>query len=134
MNLAEYFTEEMGCEVVAAYDVGVAGLHRLLPPLKEMIDKDVGVIILVAGREGALPSVVSGLVDVPIVVVPTSVGYGFGEKGVNALMAILQACSLGLAVVNIDAGVAGAAVAVLIASRAARCRRSSSDSSSLSSV
>lgn len=121
---AKVIAVEMGCEVVTAYDVGVAGIHRLLPPLKEMIENDVDVIIVAAGREGALPSVVSGLVDLPVIAVPTSVGYGFGEKGIGALMAMLQACSLGLAVVNIDGGVAAGALAVLIANRAAKFRRS----------
>jgi hypothetical protein len=69
---------------------------------------------------------VSGLVDVPVIAVPTSVGYGLGEKGVSALMAMLQACSLGLGVVNIDGGVPAAAMAVLIANRAAKFRTSSS--------
>ncbi|MFQ6080910.1 MAG: nickel pincer cofactor biosynthesis protein LarB [Candidatus Bathyarchaeia archaeon] len=112
--------EEMGCEVITAYDVGVAGIHRLFPPLKEMIEKDVDVIVVVAGREGALPSVVAGMVNVPIIAVPTSIGYGFGEKGISALMAMLQACSLGLAVVNVDGGVAAGAVAALIANRVAK--------------
>ena len=117
---ARVVAEEMGCEVVTAYDVGVAGIHRLLPPLKEMITKDVDVIIVVAGREGALPSVVAGMVDVPVIAVPTSIGYGLGEKGVSALMAMLQSCSLGLAVVNIDGGVAAGAIATLIANRVAK--------------
>ena len=121
---AKVIAQEMGCEVVTAYDVGVAGIHRLLPPLKEMIERDVDALIVVAGREGALPSVVSGLVDLPVIAVPTSVGYGFGDKGVGALMAMLQACSLGIAVVNIDGGVAAGAVAVLTANRAAKFRRS----------
>ena len=122
---ARIIAEEMGCEVLTAYDVGVAGIHRLFPPLKEMIEKDMDVIVVVAGREGALPSVVSGLVDVPVIGVPTSIGYGFGEKGVGALMAMLQACSLGLAVVNIDGGVAAGVMAVLIANRAAKFRKQS---------
>jgi len=120
---ARVVAEEMGCEVLTSYDVGVAGIHRLFPPLKEMIEKDVDVIVVVAGMEGALPSVVSGLVDVPVIGVPTSVGYGFGEKGVAALMAMLQACSLGLAVVNIDGGVAAGVMAVLIANRASKSRK-----------
>lgn len=120
---ARVIAEEMGCEVSTSYDVGVAGIHRLFPPLREMIDRDVDVIVVVAGMEGALPSVVSGLVDVPVIGVPTSVGYGFGEGGVGALAAMLQACSLGLAVVNIDSGVAAGIMAVLIANRAARSRR-----------
>lgn len=117
---ARIITEEMGCEVITAYDVGVAGIHRLFPPLKEMIEKDVDVIVVIAGREGALPSVVAGMVDAPIVAVPTSIGYGLGEKGISALMAMLQACSLGLAVVNIDGGVAAGAIAALIANRVAK--------------
>jgi NCAIR mutase (PurE)-related protein len=119
---AKVVAEEMGCEVITAYDVGVAGIHRLFPPLKEMIMRDVDAIIVAAGREGALPSVVAGLVDVPVIAVPTSVGYGFGEKGISALMAMLQACSLGIAVVNIDGGVAAGAVAAMIANRVAKFR------------
>jgi NCAIR mutase (PurE)-related protein len=123
---ARILAEEMGCEALTAYDVGIAGLHRLFSPLKEILEKDVDAIIVVAGREGALPSVVSGLVDIPVIGVPTSVGYGFGEKGVGALTAMLQACSLGLAVVNIDGGVAAGVVAILIANRAAKLRRNGS--------
>lgn len=120
---ARIIAEEMGCEVVTAYDVGVAGIHRLLPPLKEMITEDVDVIIVVAGREGALPTVVAGMVDIPVIAVPTSVGYGLGEKGVSALMAMLQSCSLGLAVVNIDGGVAAGAIAAIIANRIAKFKK-----------
>jgi pyridinium-3,5-biscarboxylic acid mononucleotide synthase len=114
--------QEMGCEVNAIYDVGVAGIHRLFEPIKGMVSGDVDVIVVVAGREGALASVVSGLVDVPVIAVPTSNSYGFGEKGVSTLMAMLQSCSLGLAVVNIDSGVAAGAVAALIANRVAKFR------------
>lgn len=120
---ARIVAEEMGCEVTSAYDVGVAGIHRLFQPLQKMIQNDVDAIVVVAGREGALPAVVAGLVDVPVIAVPTSIGYGLGEKGLSALMAMLQACSLGLAVVNIDGGVAAGAVAALIANRAARFRK-----------
>ena len=120
---AKLIAQEMGCTVFSTYDVGVAGLHRLLEPLKEILTNDVDVIVVVAGREGALASVVSGLVDVPVIAVPTSNSYGFGEKGLSALMAMLQSCSLGLAVVNIDAGVAAGAVATLIANRAAKFRK-----------
>lgn len=115
--------EEMGCEVLTAYDVGVAGIHRVISPLKEMIEKDVDVLVVVAGREGALPSVVAGMVDIPIIGVPTSMGYGFGEKGVSALTAMLQACPLGLTVVNIDSGVAAGTMAALIANRVAKARK-----------
>ncbi|MFC1958265.1 AIR carboxylase family protein, partial [Chloroflexota bacterium] len=110
--------------VFTSYDVGIAGIHRLFQPLKEMLDRDIDVLVIVAGREGALPSVVAGLVDVPIIAVPASFGYGFGAKGVAALMAMLQACPLGLAVVNVDGGVPAGTVAALIANRAAKFRTS----------
>jgi NCAIR mutase (PurE)-related protein len=119
---AKVIAEEMGCQVYTSYDLGVAGIHRVLQPLKDLIMKDVDVIIVVAGREGALASVVAGMVNVPVIAVPTSNSYGFGEKGVSTLMAMLQSCSLGLAVVNIDAGVAAGAMATLIANRAAKFR------------
>ncbi|XES77884.1 MAG: nickel pincer cofactor biosynthesis protein LarB [Candidatus Bathyarchaeia archaeon] len=122
---AKIIAEEMGGEVFTIYDVGVAGIHRLLEPLRDLMLKDVDCIVVVAGREGALASVVAGLVDVPVIAVPTSNSYGFGEKGVSTLMAMLQSCSLGLAVVNIDAGVSAGAVAMLIANRAAKFRKSS---------
>jgi NCAIR mutase (PurE)-related protein len=121
---ARVIAEEMGCEVFAAYDLGVAGIHRLMQPLKDFIMKDVDVIVAVAGREGALSSVVAGMVDVPVIAVPTSNSYGFGEKGLSTLMAMLQSCSLGLAVVNIDGGVAAGAMATLIANRVAKFRES----------
>jgi NCAIR mutase (PurE)-related protein len=121
---ARVIAEEMGCEVFAAYDLGVAGIHRLMQPLKDLIIKDVDVIVAVAGREGALSSVVAGMVEVPVIAVPTSNSYGFGEKGLSTLMAMLQSCSLGLAVVNIDGGVAAGAMATLIANRAAKFRNS----------
>jgi pyridinium-3,5-biscarboxylic acid mononucleotide synthase len=120
---AKVIAEEMGCTVTAIYDVGVAGIHRLLEPLKNLVATDVDVVVVVAGREGALASVVCGLVDVPVIAVPTSNSYGLGAKGVSTLMAMLQSCSLGLAVVNIDGGVAAGAVATLIANRAAKFRR-----------
>jgi len=120
---ARVIAEEMGCEVITVHDVGIAGIHRLLPPLKTMITEDVDVLVVAAGREGALPSVVAGLVDVPVIAVPTSIGYGLGERGVSALMAMLQSCSLGLAVVNIDGGIAAGAVATLIANRVAKFRK-----------
>ncbi|MEM3045919.1 MAG: nickel pincer cofactor biosynthesis protein LarB [Candidatus Bathyarchaeia archaeon] len=120
---AKAVAEEMGCTVISAYDVGVAGIHRLFPSLKRMVEEDVDIIVAIAGREGAMASVVAGIVDVPVVGVPTSSGYGFGEKGLSALMAMLQACSLGLAVVNIDGGVAAGTFAALIANRIAEARR-----------
>jgi NCAIR mutase (PurE)-related protein len=120
---AKLVAQEMGCVVISCYDVGVAGIHRLLEPLRLLIESDVDVVVVVAGREGALGSVVAGLVSVPVIGVPTSNSHGFGAKGESALMAMLQSCSLGLSVVNIDGGVAGGAVAALIANRAARFRK-----------
>lgn len=110
---------ELGCGVGTVTDVGVAGLHRLVVPLERLIGEGVDVLIVVAGMDGALPSVVAGLVDVPVIGVPTSTGYGFGGDGTAALMAMLQSCAPGLTVVNIDNGV-GAAIA---ASRIVRGRR-----------
>jgi len=115
---AKVVLEEMGCRAITAYDVGVAGIHRLLPQLKKMVEEDVDCIIVVAGREGALPSVVAGLVNIPVIGVPTSIGYGFGGRGLSALLSMLQSCTLGLLVVNIDNGVAAGAAAALIANRA----------------
>jgi NCAIR mutase (PurE)-related protein len=120
---AKIIAEEMGCTIYDSYDVGVAGIHRLLEPIKELITTDVDVVVVVAGREGALASVVSGLVDVPVIAVPTSHSYGFGAGGLSTLMAMLQSCSLGLAMVNIDGGVAAGAVAALIANRASKSRK-----------
>jgi pyridinium-3,5-biscarboxylic acid mononucleotide synthase len=114
--------QEMGCAVQAVYDVGVAGLHRLFEPLEGLLSSGVDAIIVAAGMDGALPSVVSGLVDVPVIGLPTSVGYGMGGKGEAALLTMLQTCSPGLAVVNIDNGVGAGAMAALIANRAAAAR------------
>ena len=112
--------EAMHCNTITTYDVGIAGLHRLFPIVKKFIEQDVDVIIVAAGMEGALASVVSSLVNVPVIGLPTSVGYGYGEKGVAALASMLQSCSLGLSVVNIDNGIGAGAVAANIANRARR--------------
>ena len=88
--------------------------------MKEFVKKDVDVIIVAAGMEGALASVVSSMVNVPVVGVPTSVGYGYGEKGIAALASMLQSCSLGLSVVNIDNGIGAGAVAAKIANQNAK--------------
>jgi NCAIR mutase (PurE)-related protein len=120
---AALLCREMGCEVHTVYDVGVAGLHRLFEPLRALLDEHrVDVLIVVAGMDGALPSVVAGLVDVPVIGVPTSVGYGIGGGGVAALYSMLQTCAPGLAVVNVDNGIGAGAVAGLIANRAAAAR------------
>jgi len=120
---ARVVAEEMGCEVVTAYDVGIAGFHRHIEPLKRMLHQEVDAIVVVAGMEGALPSVIASLVDVPVIGVPTSVGYGFGGGGVGALTTMLQSCSPGLSVVNIDNGIGAGAIAALIAHRVARALR-----------
>ena len=120
---AALLCREMGCEVHTIYDVGVAGLHRLWEPLHALLDEArVDVIIVAAGMDGALPSVVSGLVDVPVIGLPTSVGYGLGGQGEAALLSMLQTCAPGLAVVNIDNGIGAAAIAGLIANRIAAAR------------
>ena len=107
INIAEearVIVEEGGCEAITSYDIGVAGIHRLFPQIAHMVKEGVRVFIVCAGMEGALPSVVAGLVDVPVIGVPTSVGYGVGEGGRVALDAMLQSCAPGIAVVNIDNG------------------------------
>ena len=112
---ARLMCEAMNCECITSYDIGIAGLHRTFPILKEFIKAEVNVIVVAAGMEGALASVVSSTVSVPVIGVPTSVGYGYGEKGVAALASMLQSCSLGLSVVNIDNGIGAGAVASKIA-------------------
>lgn len=112
---AKVIVEQGGCKAITSYDVGVAGIHRLFPQIAKMIEERVCVIIVCAGMEGALPSVVAGLVDVPIIGVPTSIGYGIGGKGKAALYAMLQSCAPGLAVVNIDNGFGAGVFALTIA-------------------
>ena len=101
--------EVMGNDVDRLYDVGVAGLHRLLAEHERLLQARV--IIVVAGMEGALPSVVGGLVPVPVIAVPTSVGYGANFGGIAALLGMLNSCASGVSVVNIDNGFGAAAVA-----------------------
>ena len=113
---------EMGVAVKSFHDVGVAGLHRLAAPLEELRAFDPDCVIVAAGMEGALPSVVSGLVAVPVVGLPTSTGYGLGGDGTAAILGMLQSCSPGLSVVNVDNGVGAGVTAALIANRAARHR------------
>jgi NCAIR mutase (PurE)-related protein len=107
--------EAMNCTCICSYDVGIAGLHRIFPIIKKFVQQNVDVIVVAAGMEGALASVVASLVNVPVIGLPTSVGYGYGEKGVAALASMLQSCSLGLSVVNIDNGIGAGAVAANIA-------------------
>lgn len=112
--------EELGCDAQLVLDVGVAGIHRLLPELSWARESDV--IVAVAGREGTLPTVVAGLVDVPVIGVPVSTGYGHGGDGEAALSTMLQSCAP-LTVVNIDAGVVAGAVAAQIANRIAKAAK-----------
>ena len=104
--------ELMGNRVDRLYDVGVAGVHRLLAEQTRLAAARV--IVAVAGMEGTLPSVVGGLVSVPVIAVPSSVGYGASFGGLAALLAMLNSCATGVSVVNIDNGFGAAAVANLI--------------------
>lgn len=99
---AEVTARCMGNRTFCCYDVGVAGLHRILSQLDEL--RSCTVVIVVAGMEGALPSVVGGLVDLPVIAVPTSVGYGASFNGIAALLGMLNSCSANVSVVNIDNG------------------------------
>ncbi len=117
INIAEearVIVEHGGCEAITSYDIGVAGIHRLFPQIAHMVSEGVRAFIVCAGMEGALPSVVAGLVDVPVIAVPTSVGYGVGEGGRVALDAMLQSCAPGIAVVNIDNGFGAGVFALTI--------------------
>ena len=101
-------------------DVGVAGIHRLFIPLRDLMEKEPVVVIVVAGMEGTLPGVIAALIDVPVIAVPSPVGYGHGGKGEAALKSMLQSCSPGLTVVNIGNGFSAACSAVLIARQIAK--------------
>lgn len=107
----------VGCEVELVADVGVAGIHRLLRQRDRISKADV--VVVAAGMDGVLPSVVGGLADCPVIAVPTSIGYGAAFAGVAPLLTMLNACSANVAVVNIDAGFKAGYVAALIAKRAA---------------
>jgi len=104
--------EVMGNEVAHLYDVGVAGIHRLLA--NKTVLEDARVVIVCAGMEGALPSVVGGLVGVPVIAVPTSIGYGAAFKGLAALLGMLNSCASNVSVVNIDNGFGAGYVASMI--------------------
>ncbi|MFW9805389.1 MAG: nickel pincer cofactor biosynthesis protein LarB [Candidatus Thorarchaeota archaeon] len=107
----------MGVEVLTFYDVGVAGIHRLIEPIQKIAEDDVAAVVVFAGMEGALPTVVAALVDVPVIGVPVPTGYGHGGKGETALASMLQSCSPGLAVVNIGNGLGAGSIAALIAKK-----------------
>lgn len=105
-------SELMGNDVVRVYDVGVAGLHRLLDHLPAL--REARAIVVVAGMEGALPSVVAGLVSVPVIAVPTSIGYGASFGGIAPLLSMLNSCAAGVSVVNIDNGFGAGYLAAVI--------------------
>ena len=109
----------MGVNYIKAYDVGIAGVHRLFPYLKEMLNKRVLCIITIAGMEGALPSLISSLVDVPVIGVPTTIGYGVK---ITPLLTMLHSCSPGLAVVNLNNGFGAAVFAGLIVKNSLRMK------------
>jgi NCAIR mutase (PurE)-related protein len=119
---AALISREMGCDVTTFYDIGIAGIHRLIPAVEGIIKHDADAVVVAAGMEGALPSVVAGLIDVPVIGLPVSVGYGEGGRGRAALYSMLQSCSPGLATVNIDNGFGAGVMAALIANRAAKFR------------
>ena len=102
----------LGNSIIRLYDVGVAGLHRIIGSMDKLSDSDV--IIVAAGMEGALASVVGGLTDKPVIAVPTSIGYGASFKGLAALLAMLNSCAPGVAVVNIDNGFGAGVMAAVI--------------------
>ena len=104
--------EALGNHVIRLYDVGVAGLHRLLAHLDEIMRASV--IIAIAGMEGALASVIGGLADCPVIAVPTSVGYGANFNGLSALLSMLNSCASGVSVVNIDNGFGAGYLASMI--------------------
>ena len=117
---AKMVVEACGVEVRLDADLGVAGLHRFVGPLASTLEWGADVIIVAAGMDGVLPGLVAGLIDVPVIGLPVSTGYGRGGAGEAALTTMLQSCSTGLVVVNIDNGVGAGAAAVLIAQRRRR--------------
>jgi NCAIR mutase (PurE)-related protein len=119
---ARMIVEACGLEARLEADLGVAGLHRFVGPLASTLEWGADVIVVAAGMDGVLPGLVCGLIDVPVIGLPVSTGYGRGGAGEAALTTMLQSCSTGLVVVNIDNGVGAGAAAVLVASRAAHAR------------
>ena len=109
---AKVSAEFYGCNVETIYDIGVAGIHRLFDNLDRI--KDADIVIVVAGMEGALASVVTGLIDIPVIGVPTSIGYGSSMNGLSALLSMLNSCSPGLSIMNIDNGFGAGYNAALI--------------------
>ncbi len=120
---AEAIARLMGVEILTFYDVGVSGIHRLIEPIQKILDEDVDAVVVFAGMEGALPTVVASLIDVPVIGVPVPTGYGYGGKGETALASMLQSCAPGLTVVNIGNGLGAGSVAALIAKRCAKKKK-----------
>lgn len=112
---ARMIVEACGLEARLEADLGVAGLHRFLGPLAALLDWGADVIVVAAGMDGVLPGLIAGLVDLPVIGLPISTGYGRGGAGEGALTTMLQSCSTGLVVVNIDNGIGAGTAAVLIA-------------------
>ncbi|HET7339704.1 MAG TPA: AIR carboxylase family protein, partial [Candidatus Dormibacteraeota bacterium] len=119
---ARMIVEACGLEARIEADLGVAGLHRFVGPLTALLEWGADVIIVAAGMDGVLPGLIAGLVDVPVIGLPVSTGYGRGGAGEGALTTMLQSCSTGLTVVNIDNGVGAGTAAVLVAQRRRRGR------------
>ena len=119
---ARMVVESCGLEARQEADLGVAGLHRFVGPLASTLEWGADVVIVAAGMDGVLPGLVAGLIDVPVIGLPVSTGYGRGGAGEAALNTMLQSCSTGLVVVNIDNGVGAGAAAVLMAQRRRRGR------------
>jgi pyridinium-3,5-biscarboxylic acid mononucleotide synthase len=119
---ARMVVEACGMEARLEADLGVAGLHRFLGPLSAILEWGADVIVVAAGMDGVLPGLVAGLIDTPVIGLPVSTGYGRGGAGEAALNTMLQSCSTGLVVVNIDNGIGAGAAAVLIAQRRLRGR------------
>jgi len=114
---AKTMAQVMGSKTVTEYDVGIAGIHRTIKAVANMIKSKVHVIVVVAGMEGALASFVSSVTDIPVIGVPTSIGYGYGSDGIAALASMLQTCSMGMTVVNIDNGIGAGAFAAMVANK-----------------
>jgi len=127
---ARMVAESCGAEVRMEADLGVAGLHRFVTPLSSILDWGADVLVVAAGMDGVLPGLVAGLVAVPVIGLPVSTGYGRGGAGEAALLTMLQSCSTGLTVVNIDNGVGAGAAAVLIAQRRRRGKNTATTTAS----
>ena len=119
---AKMTAEEMGCKTIEIYDVGVAGYHRLILEMEKLREAKPDAVVVAAGREGTLPTVIAGMIDAPVIGLPVSSGYGAGAKGKAALLSMLQSCSV-ISVVNIDAGFIAGAYAARIANKMAQHRR-----------